>query len=87
MGEAKREEEGGSKEFSEGRKRRDERLEGEEKSRELGNHEKLKQRKEKNRSAGVKVGCEEFVQNNMSSFSQTHKQQKGRFGSWEGNQP
>ncbi len=56
---------------------------GEENGREPGNPEKLKQRKKK-KSAGVKVGCKEFVQNNMSSFSHTHKQQAGWFGSFHG---
>lgn len=60
---------------------------GEENSREAGDLDKLKHR-EKKKSAGLKVGCKEFVQNNMSSFKQTHKQQAGWCGSfsWEGDE-
>lgn len=47
-------------------------MSGREENRELGNHEKLKKWK-MNKSLGAKVGCKEFVQNNMSSFNQTHK--------------
>lgn len=67
-----------SKEGRGGRKWRGECPGSEENSREAGNHEKLKQRrrKKKKKSAGVKVGCQEFVQNNMSLFSQTQRQSR-----------